>query len=147
MNYRIKPLVWESHEGCVAVARTIEGEYRISFPVNEGLCYRVFHEGWRPRRWLAGGPWAELEEAKAAAEADWQARVKEALEPVPSGWISVKERMPEDWDDVLITNGEFVCRGYCNNAVWFASSDGGEFDPEEITHWQPMPEPPKEEQE
>ena len=61
-------------------------------------------------------------------------------------WISVKDRLPEDNEVVVIVdeNGYFDV-GYM--AIW-----GGQvqwcshllYDPK-VTHWMPIPEPPKEE--
>ena len=57
-------------------------------------------------------------------------------------WIPVTERLPEPWKEVITnrTGGhlsiEFKCAG-----------DGWSFDNdimEEVTHWMPLPEPPKE---
>ncbi len=53
-------------------------------------------------------------------------------------WISVKDRLPEQYDHVLIANGKIVTTAYFQD---------GEFVGEEtdivITHWMPLPQPPK----
>lgn len=62
-----------------------------------------------------------------------------------SEWISVKERLPEECEDVLVYLGEGkidVCR-LIHNMFWGAS--GALYDLGDVTHWQPLPEPPKEE--
>lgn len=54
--------------------------------------------------------------------------------------------MPEDEQEVLITDGKNVWLDmFCNdgNECWFDSG----FDFDKITHWQPLPEPPKEREE
>jgi hypothetical protein len=63
-------------------------------------------------------------------------------------WISVEERLPEVAEKVLTYNGNFVSENWlCTVAskvgrinVW-AYSEGF------VTHWMPLPEPPKEETE
>lgn len=58
-----------------------------------------------------------------------------------NGWISVKDRMPEEGVDVLV---------YLNRKgadVDFVDRESGNFfyyDEGEVTHWRPLPEPPKE---
>ena len=72
-----------------------------------------------------------------------------------SQWISVKDRLPEFRDWVLVI-GKFVPEGYWTvphiaefrNGVWH--SDDIDCTPLEeraltVTHWMPLPEPPKEE--
>lgn len=73
------------------------------------------------------------------------------IEPEPvNGWISVKDRLPENETEVLIYCPEFVCT--IKLAMWI--EDGFYVDREDLivkpapngycTHWQPLPEPPKE---
>ena len=52
-------------------------------------------------------------------------------------WISVKDRLPDKHTDVLVcqTNGK-VLKGWLGSADrWFA--------PGIVTHWMPLPQPPK----
>ena len=68
-----------------------------------------------------------------------------------SGWISVKERLPQKENEmVLVTDGLTVITGFRN---WmFRLEDGKVYTPGlkmgggsmEVTHWMPLPEPPKE---
>ena len=61
-------------------------------------------------------------------------------------WISVKDRLPEDGGDYLVTDG-FACmvsafRSKNNewdfwNIKWWSS--------EQVTHWMPLPKPPSNE--
>ena len=67
-------------------------------------------------------------------------------------WIPVTERLP-DYDEVVqITDGIDVGHGYLegvNTTVGIAllwHSPFCDIDEEHITHWMPLPEPPKEEQ-
>lgn len=60
-------------------------------------------------------------------------------------WISVKERLPEAGEDVLAYLGEGIF-GICwllKDGYW-ETRDSFLY-PDDVTHWQPLPEPPKEE--
>ena len=63
-------------------------------------------------------------------------------------WISVKERLPEPFEIVLVHTPEeklfpTVCEGYlANYGIWYTGFYMRE--PDEVTHWMPLPEPPKE---
>lgn len=60
------------------------------------------------------------------------------------GWISVKEQMPKEFKTVLVSNGNiFIAELNGNHFV----TDYGCITYRKIwgvTHWQPLPEPPKE---
>ena len=64
-------------------------------------------------------------------------------------WISVKDRLPEDCKKILVVNG----RGYISisslwrkdGSKWTWVDSAGHFNHvNDITHWMPLPEPPKE---
>lgn len=60
-------------------------------------------------------------------------------------WISVKERLPEEGEDVLAYLGEGIF-GICwllKDGYW-ETRDSFLY-PDDVTHWMPLPEPPKEE--
>lgn len=64
-----------------------------------------------------------------------------------SEWISVKERLPEEWVEVLV----FVPGVGCEIA-WFCGAVNlwrwvwtGESVTLDVTHWMPLPSPPGEE--
>ncbi len=64
------------------------------------------------------------------------------------GWISAKDRPPEDGEDVLAycTDGEesrIVPVNYANG-VWYDCVFNTVMIFKTITHWMPLPEPPKE---
>lgn len=70
------------------------------------------------------------------------------LEP-PRRWIPCSERLPEDFQDVLIWDN----RDKTSFTGHYAECDGWTVDgydvdrfPFDITHWMPMPEPQEEEQ-
>lgn len=58
-------------------------------------------------------------------------------------WISVKDRLPEDDDDVLIRiYGKIIGVGYRINGKWKSLSM---VKAPVVTHWMPLPEMPEEE--
>lgn len=63
-----------------------------------------------------------------------------------SQWISVDDRLPKDWTDVLILS-RF---GFLETAVytgapgkWRVGWNGDMLEADSITHWMPLPQPPK----
>ena len=61
-------------------------------------------------------------------------------------WIPVTERLPEEWVAVLVWSKY----GFCEVAVylgipgkWRITWNHELFEVESITHWMPLPEPPK----
>lgn len=72
-------------------------------------------------------------------------RTKELLAAVPH-WISVEERLPEQGERVLVSNGGFICESYLSQSgKW--QRGGVDMFFMTPTHWTEMPrfEPPKEE--
>lgn len=59
-------------------------------------------------------------------------------------WISVEERLPEEGVSVLIYGFGCMDIGWIIDTGW-RSEYISDYDKGEITHWMPMPEPPKEE--
>ena len=63
-------------------------------------------------------------------------------------WIPVAERLPKEYEPVLVYNpsvghGQYVMKATLADDGWMTEFD---FDPHgnpEITHWMPLPEPPK----
>ena len=69
-------------------------------------------------------------------------------------WISCKERMPEKYENVLFFSSweipDGMAAGYWNGRAWVpvgrAEGDSPGIEwwvQEEVTHWMPLPEPPK----
>lgn len=57
-------------------------------------------------------------------------------------WISIKDRFPEEKDSVhLITDGKRVA--YSEWTYWPPYSWNLPHGMEKVTHWMPLPEPPK----
>ena len=78
---------------------------------------------------------------------------KEAADLLERQWIPVTERMPEDCDDVLaLVSGLYgnctfestpmLCAWFGKDG-WFCN-EYPEWDNPGVTHWMPLPEPPKE---
>ena len=69
--------------------------------------------------------------------------------PNNGGWISVQDRLPDNGQDVLayLNDGEETRVAPCNyaNGVWFDCVMNCVVTLHHITHWMPLPEPPKEE--
>ena len=60
-------------------------------------------------------------------------------------WISVTERLPEPYFDVLSTDGESVgIASYQKKGGYWLGSDVFYDAHVAVTHWMPLPEPPKE---
>ena len=66
----------------------------------------------------------------------------------PDGWISCSERMPKETGDIIVVSDGIVMSG-----ISYSRRDGFyiaalEYDDDEpiggVTHWMPLPEPPKE---
>jgi len=82
---------------------------------------------------------------------EYASKYWDTLEKIPR-WIPVTERLPEEHKDVLAIaqwkdNHEVtICYGRKYKTRWYLLSEPGEllkgFD---VTHWMPLPEPPKEE--
>lgn len=76
--------------------------------------------------------------------------VQQCVEKIPK-WISVEERLPETQASILIVikDGEDVRIAIGNRTGWIPHRyyiDGGHYvvDADCVTHWMPLPEPPKE---
>ena len=61
-------------------------------------------------------------------------------------WVSVDDRLPKDWTDVLVSS-RF---GFLETAVytgtpgkWRIGWNGDMLEADSITHWMPIPQPPK----
>lgn len=67
-------------------------------------------------------------------------KVDHGLLVEPSRWISVEDRLPDEDDKCLVWNGHHIFVAiYWGDGVWKFDSYACE-----ITHWMPLPEPPKE---
>lgn len=57
-------------------------------------------------------------------------------------WISVKDRLPENENPVLVFDGDYFEVAYWDGDMWADESCDKFPYP---THWMPLPEPPQEE--
>lgn len=67
------------------------------------------------------------------------------LEPKNNTWVSVKNKLPKHEQEVLICiENKGISIGYYNRKKdeWFTQCNEEWYFP--ITHWQPLPKPPKE---
>ncbi len=88
---------------------------------------------------------AEYEQMMEAeqAQADTTSQQFESLAgKAVSGWIPCSERMPEEMVDVLVTDGEEVKGMWWNGRGWDSWDDRYALDSDDVTHWQPLSEPP-----
>ena len=67
-------------------------------------------------------------------------------------WISVEERLPGMYEDgsadiVLVTDGQFIHMAAYSNEKWYFAECGEMKEPMfyKVSHWMPLPKPPKEE--
>lgn len=60
-------------------------------------------------------------------------------------WISVKDGLPEDGKDYLVTDGDACMVAAYNNGIkkWNFFVIDHYLDSKDVTHWMPLPEPPK----
>ncbi len=54
-----------------------------------------------------------------------------------TGWISAKKELPEEYTDVIVTDGEQVWSDFYAMKEWNTEPEAV------VTHWMPMPEPPR----
>ena len=130
---------------------------------------------WQTKIKKAKNAIAEMEAHDNASNAGWEYNFyKDALEAVKNQpkWISVEERLPELFTDVLILVKEtefygcykefsksYLCQYvaqyddewftfYCHGHKYIREAEEEpNADKLEVTHWMPLPQPPKEEQE
>jgi hypothetical protein len=63
-----------------------------------------------------------------------------------SEWVSVKERLPEDSKKILLyhQDGRTLFGLWSNRKEGWYFDSFGPWEKDEVTHWMPLPEPPKE---
>ena len=64
----------------------------------------------------------------------------------PNEWVSVEERLPENHAQVLMWSAKWniaEAGSYYNGRFWVYSEIGDGYIADNITHWMPLPAPPK----
>ena len=86
----------------------------------------------------------QLEEEKARLDCTitlLAGTVKHLRETAPR-WISVKDRLPADYQEALVIfNYELIAVRFFCHGKWYSN---GYEEKDTVTHWMPLPEPPKE---
>ena len=61
-------------------------------------------------------------------------------------WISVNDRLPEDICPVLVAleGLNIAFHGFCQDEKWWKVGAGTRPFTQKVTHWMPLPQPPKE---
>lgn len=62
---------------------------------------------------------------------------------VPNKWIPVSERLPEE-DGIYLISVNSETKGIYSRTAWYFTQNEQWLAMQEVTHWMPMPEPPKE---
>ena len=65
--------------------------------------------------------------------------------PTVGEWISVEDGLPEELGEVLVVLYGRVCIAWYHGREQFETGSGMICYAEEVTHWMPLPEAPKEE--
>ena len=90
----------------------------------------------------------QLEEVKQDRDRWQSAALYYAERTAKQKWIPVTERLPEEYEPVLVfdpsvDHGQYVMRACCSIDGWMTEFDFDHCENYGITHWMPMPEPPK----
>ena len=98
-------------------------------------------EGWQELQPEPEGEWVRFDDVGALlAERD---RLRSALEGKDE-WISVLDKLPDDRTPVLVYAeywSRFAFVAHLNHGLWTGEAILSE--PANVTHWQPLPAPPR----
>ena len=104
---------------------------------NCGECYRRWYCYIDPREC------DKLTDSVSVTNAD---RIRNMTNETVREWISVKDRLPEEKVNCIV----YYKHAYCDNddywaiGICFYNGEKFQFDPAyKVTHWMPMPQPPK----
>jgi hypothetical protein len=92
---------------------------------------------------------AEVEQAKRDAMPDWEKMYYELKDQLDSKWISVKDRLPPDAkkedDKAYLVFPHYEVAGWWDGSFWFFDECDEVWEKyNTVTHWQLLPQPPKE---
>lgn len=59
-------------------------------------------------------------------------------------WIPITDRQPKDYQTVLFVSEGKVYAGYYDKSHYYFGYGTGALEPESVTHWMPLPDPPTE---
>lgn len=128
-------------------------EYKELVRLLKDKAERFDYDGWVDTAMVMEKAADAIEELTAVAESykrsmeAWADEATRAHEMMPR-WIHVTERLPEDGSDVLayVNNSRITAANY-DKGTWQDCVMGRLYLTEEgfVTHWMPLPEPPKEE--
>lgn len=120
----------------------------------------IAYAAWQARAALSTPHQAVQDLIKARDTFGWSPEVDEKInalrplstQPQQAGWISVNNRLPKPWEDVLIhpRPTDYCCEGHVDHkGQWFygeyVEHCGHENRPIKPTHWMPLPPVPGQE--
>ncbi len=83
-------------------------------------------------------------ELASAAMARFGQNAWEAAMAFSNRWIPVGEKMPEEAGSVLVnSSGDVVEAFFYTDGSWTTWNEHGAGELKNVTHWRPLPEPPK----
>jgi len=91
----------------------------------------------------SGWVWITIEQARKVLE------ILRDKMPTIDGWISVKDDLPKEFGEpCIVYNGSSVQYGdYFSNSEWYTPDCYESDEIRGVTHWMPLPKPPKEDKE
>ena len=102
--------------------------------------------------WLATSPREHDDKETALERAAMCRGIDDCIKYVhdfPNGWISVKDDLPKEFGEpCIVYDGSSVQYGdYFSNSEWYTPDCYESDEIRGVTHWMPLPKPPKEEKE
>ena len=111
---------------------------------------KITYESWHTTAWVDDEIWTKYKELATEVRNEFSKKYKALQQRIAEleaerQWISVSERLPEEDGGYLcrVIEKSFITQTHTRFVQWFIDkwcSYG------EVTHWQPLPQPPKEEE-